>query len=138
MYKIAVIGRGLIGSAAGRHLSMISDGIAVIGPNEPEDPVKHEGVFASHYDEGRIVRFVDPQINGPYTFWHHTHMVQAVEGGVEIIDKVKYSLPLGWLGTLAHSIWVRKDLEKIFEHRKNVIQNYFEIINISTERIIKS
>ena len=67
MYKIAVIGRGLIGSAAGRHLSMISDGIAVIGPNEPEDPVKHEGVFASHYDEGRMVRFVDPQISWSIT-----------------------------------------------------------------------
>ena len=83
-------------------------------------------------------RFVDQQIKGPYTFWHHTHTFKLVEGGVEIIDEVKYSLPLGWLGTLAHAIWVRKDLEKIFEHRKNVIQNYFEIINISTERIIKS
>ena len=83
-------------------------------------------------------RFVDQQIKGPYTFWHHTHTFKLVEGGVEIIDQVKYSLPLGWLGTLAHAIWVRKDLEKIFEHRKNVIQNYFEIINISTERIIKS
>ena len=75
-------------------------------------------------------RFVDQQIKGPYTFWHHTHTFQPVDGGVEIIDKVKYSLPLGWLGTLVHSIWVRKDLEKIFEHRKTVIQNYFEIINI--------
>lgn len=83
-------------------------------------------------------RFVDQQIKGPYTFWHHTHTFQAVEGGVEIIDKVKYSLPMGWLGTLAHSIWVRKDLEKIFEHRKTVIQNYFEIINISTERMTGS
>ena len=83
-------------------------------------------------------RFVDQQIKGPYTFWHHTHTFQSVDGGVEIIDKVKYSLPLGWLGTLAHSIWVRKDLEKIFKHRKTVIQNYFEIINISTERMIES
>ena len=80
-------------------------------------------------------RFVDQQIKGPYTFWHHTHTFQSVDGGVEIIDKVKYSLPMGWLGTLAHSIWVRKDLEKIFEHRKTVIQNYFEIINISTEKM---
>ena len=62
MYKIAVIGRGLIGSAAGRHLSMISDGVAVIGPGEPIDTVKHDGVFASHYDEGRMVRLVDPSI----------------------------------------------------------------------------
>jgi len=84
-------------------------------------------------------RFVDQQIKGPYTFWHHTHTFQQVDGGVEIIDKVKYSLPMGWLGTLVHSIWVRKDLEKIFEHRKTVIQNYFEILNISIdERTPKS
>ena len=81
-------------------------------------------------------RFVDQQIKGPYTFWHHTHTFRSVNGGVEIIDRVKYSLPLGWLGTLVHSIWVRKDLEKIFEHRKTVIQNYFDIINISTERMV--
>ena len=84
-------------------------------------------------------RFVDQQIKGPYTFWHHTHTFQQVDGGVEIIDKVKYSLPMGWLGTLVHSIWVRKDLEKIFEHRKTVIQDYFEILNISIdERTPKS
>ena len=79
-------------------------------------------------------RFVDQQIKGPYTFWHHTHTFKLVEGGVEIIDEVKYSLPLGWLGTLAHAIWVRKDLEKIFEYRKTVIQHYFDTTNISTER----
>jgi len=83
-------------------------------------------------------RFVDQQIKGPYTFWHHTHTFRLVEGGVEIIDQVKYSLPLGWLGTLAHAIWVRKDLEQIFEYRKTVIQNYFEITNISTERMVES
>jgi len=79
-------------------------------------------------------RFVDQQIKGPYTFWHHTHTFKLVKGGVEIIDEVKYSLPLGWLGTLAHAIWVRKDLEKIFEYRKTVIQHYFDTTNISTER----
>ena len=79
-------------------------------------------------------RFVDQQIKGPYTFWHHTHTFKLVEGGVEIIDDVKYSLPLGWLGTLAHAIWVRKDLVKIFEYRKTVIQHYFDTTNISTER----
>jgi len=83
-------------------------------------------------------RFVDQQIKGPYTFWHHTHTFRLVEGGVEIIDQVKYSLPLGWLGTLAHAIWVRKDLEKIFEYRKTVIQNYFGSINISNERRVES
>jgi len=60
MYKIAVIGRGLIGSAAARHLSEASDGVVVIGPDEPAERGMHDGVFASHYDEGRMARIVDP------------------------------------------------------------------------------
>jgi len=60
MYRTIVIGRGLIGSAAGRHLSELTDGVAVLGPDEPADYASHDGVFASHYDEGRMTRVVDP------------------------------------------------------------------------------
>ncbi|MEM6305056.1 MAG: FAD-dependent oxidoreductase, partial [Pseudomonadota bacterium] len=60
MFKIAVIGRGLFGSAAARHLAEMWEGIAVIGPDEPESRAEHSGVFASHYDEGRMTRRVDP------------------------------------------------------------------------------
>lgn len=60
MYRIIVVGRGLIGSAAGRHLSALTDGVALLGPDEPADRASHDGVFASHYDEGRMTRVVDP------------------------------------------------------------------------------
>ncbi len=60
MYKTVVVGRGLIGSAAGRHLAESADGIAIVGPDEPVDRGTHSGVFASHYDEGRMTRVVDP------------------------------------------------------------------------------
>lgn len=60
MDRIIVVGRGLIGSAAGRHLAGLTDGIAIVGPDEPADRVTHAGVFASHYDEGRMTRVVDP------------------------------------------------------------------------------
>ena len=60
MYRHIIVGRGLIGSAAARHLSSWQDGVAVIGPDEPSDRQQHEGVFASHYDEGRITRVYDP------------------------------------------------------------------------------
>ncbi|WP_456821601.1 FAD-dependent oxidoreductase [Bradyrhizobium sp. USDA 4502] len=33
--KLAVIGRGLIGSAAARHLSKMGHDVALIGPDEP-------------------------------------------------------------------------------------------------------
>ncbi|WP_210191188.1 NAD(P)/FAD-dependent oxidoreductase [Bradyrhizobium mercantei] len=59
--KLAVIGRGLIGSAAARHLSKMGHEVALIGPDEPADFARHDGVFGSHYDEGRITRVYDPQ-----------------------------------------------------------------------------
>ncbi len=57
--RIAVIGRGLIGSAAARHLTKAGADVVLIGPGEPEDPAKHRGVFGSHYDSGRITRQLD-------------------------------------------------------------------------------
>lgn len=60
MYRTIIVGRGLIGSAAARHLSAWQDGVVVIGPDEPADRATHAGVFASHYDEGRMTRITDP------------------------------------------------------------------------------
>lgn len=57
---VAVIGNGLIGAAATRYLSAAGLRVAGIGPGEPTDWRKHEGVFASHYDQGRITRIIDP------------------------------------------------------------------------------
>lgn len=59
-FKYIVVGRGMMGAAAAKHLAKQTDGVAVIGPDEPENRKTHEGVFASHYDEGRITRTVDP------------------------------------------------------------------------------
>ena len=61
-YKYIVIGKGMIGSAAARHLAERTDGVALIGPDEPRDPANHDGVFADHYDEGRITRILDPHL----------------------------------------------------------------------------
>jgi len=59
-FKYIVVGRGMMGAAAAKHLAMQADGVAVIGPDEPENRKAHQGIFASHYDEGRITRTVDP------------------------------------------------------------------------------
>lgn len=60
MQDIIVIGIGLIGSAALRHLSSSGLNILGLGPDEPADWHTHTGVFASYYDQGRITRRVDP------------------------------------------------------------------------------
>ena len=60
IYDVLVVGRGLIGSAAARHLAKNGANVALIGPGEPADHSTHTGVFGSHYDSGRIVRILDP------------------------------------------------------------------------------
>jgi ligand-binding SRPBCC domain-containing protein len=62
-------------------------------------------------------RFVDVQLRGPYSLWEHTHDFAEVEGGVEIRDRVRYALPFGPLGALAHGLLVRRDLDRIFDFR---------------------
>ena len=47
-------------------------------------------------------KFVDEQLKGPYSFWHHTHTFEAIDQGVEMKDIVRYSIPFGVLGSLVH------------------------------------
>lgn len=61
-YRHIVIGRGMMGAAAARHLASQTDGVVLIGPDEPVDAASHDGVFASHYDEARITRTIDPDL----------------------------------------------------------------------------
>ena len=67
-------------------------------------------------------RFVDVQLRGPYALWEHTHTF-APDGAdaVVISDRVRYALPLGRLGELARRLLVRRDLDRIFDHRMRAI-----------------
>lgn len=59
-FDFIIIGAGMMGAAAARHLSATGARIALIGPDEPVNWPNHEGVFRSHYDNGRITRTIDP------------------------------------------------------------------------------
>jgi hypothetical protein len=65
--------------------------------------------------------FVDTQIQGPYSLWEHTHQFRPCAGGVEMTDIVRYQLPLGLVGSVAHALIVGRQLEAIFDFRANVI-----------------
>lgn len=65
--------------------------------------------------------FIDEQRFGPYSFWHHQHFFKEVNGQVEMTDIVHYKLPLGFLGRIANSLFVKEQLREIFEHRYAVI-----------------
>jgi ligand-binding SRPBCC domain-containing protein len=64
-------------------------------------------------------RFVDVQVSGPYAHWEHTHCFEAArDDEVVIRDRVRYVLPLGPLGEIAHALLVRRDVERIFAYRR--------------------
>ncbi|WP_349434899.1 FAD-binding oxidoreductase [Pararhizobium sp. A13] len=58
-FDFIIVGKGMMGAAAARHLARSDAKIALIGPDEPEDWSSHGGVFSSHYDNGRITRTID-------------------------------------------------------------------------------
>ncbi|MCS6975096.1 MAG: SRPBCC family protein [Cyclobacteriaceae bacterium] len=70
--------------------------------------------------------FVDEQRFGPYKWWHHQHHFREVEGGVEMTDEVNYALPLGPLGTLAHALFVKRELNLIFDYRFKKLEERFK------------
>lgn len=59
MFNYLVIGKGMIGAAAARYLSAGGGSVALVGPDEPAEWGTHQGVFGSHYDQGRITRILD-------------------------------------------------------------------------------
>jgi len=69
--------------------------------------------------------FVDEQRFGPYSFWHHQHWFKEVDGGVEMTDIVNYGLPLGFLGRIANTLFVKSKLQEIFDYREKVVEKYF-------------
>jgi ligand-binding SRPBCC domain-containing protein len=70
-------------------------------------------------------RFADTQLRGPYSLWHHTHTVEPDGDGVVMRDRVRYALPLGPLGEVVHRLLVRRDLERIFDFRREAIERRF-------------
>jgi ligand-binding SRPBCC domain-containing protein len=78
----------------------------------------------TRYDAPRA--FVDVQLKGPYSYWHHHHEFTPFDGGTEIADTIHYAIPFGPLGTVAHALFVRRQLERIFDYRMAFIKDIFD------------
>ena len=70
--------------------------------------------------------FVDRQIAGPYALWHHTHRFEDLpNGGTRMTDRVRYRVGWGLFGRLATALWIRRDIERIFQYRREVLEKRF-------------
>jgi uncharacterized protein len=65
--------------------------------------------------------FVDEQLKGPYKLWRHVHEFAETAHGTIVSDRVDYTLPLGPLGRVAHSLIVGRQLKAIFEYRQRAM-----------------
>ncbi|MFL5743510.1 MAG: SRPBCC family protein [Niastella sp.] len=74
----------------------------------------------------KLHSFTDKQLKGPYRLWEHTHIFTQTDNGVLMRDEVKYQLPFGSLGGLAHALLVRKKLQALFRYRKAAIERIFK------------
>lgn len=60
-------------------------------------------------------RFVDEQVKGPYTLWHHEHLFEPADGGTVCRDRIRYRVPFAFL---SHRWIVQPDLRRIFTYRQ--------------------
>ena len=69
--------------------------------------------------------FVDEQKSGPYRLWHHQHKFEKKDNGVLMTDIVHYALPLSFLGVIANSLFVKRQLKNIFDYRNKKVSEIF-------------
>lgn len=80
----------------------------------------------THVEENKY--FVDEQRVGPYSIWHHQHMIEAVAEGVLMKDIVSYKPPFGIFGKIANELIIRRQLNEIFAYRFQAVEREFGVI----------
>src|SRR6476469_3624800 len=69
--------------------------------------------------------FADIQKKGPFKSFHHRHeLVAEMRNGVTgtvVRDVIDYDVGFGWLGTLAQKFFIRRQLQRTFEHRQRAL-----------------
>ncbi|NNE69903.1 MAG: SRPBCC family protein, partial [Rhodothermales bacterium] len=75
------------------------------------------------WEPGR--RFVDSQLQGPYSSWWHEHRFVPDGDGTLMTDTVYYAAPAGPLGGVANALFVGDELRKVFGYRSAVVRARF-------------
>jgi ligand-binding SRPBCC domain-containing protein len=81
-------------------------------------------------------KFVDEQSKGPYWFWHYAHAFVGQGGGTLMVDTVRYALPFGAFGRLAHAIFARPRIERNSEYGAQVVARVFEVAGTGVVQVL--
>lgn len=72
------------------------------------------------------VLFTDEMIAGPFKMMRHQHLFEQREGYTIMTDEFIYESPLGILGKLADTLFLRKYMQRLIEQRNRDIKQKAE------------
>ncbi len=81
-------------------------------------------------------QFIDLQLRGPYSLWHHQHTFTAGEDGTICTDRVLYKVPVPIIGRIMNSLIVKRQLIGIFEFRRKVISQELGWVRAVQDQVI--
>lgn len=105
-----------------RNDNSIQNGTQVIMRVPVLGPIKKTWI-AEHFDYLENVMFCDRQLQGPFSFFEHTHRFEPVNAArSRLIDHIEYRPPLGPLGKLGQGI-IQSKLNRAFAYRHRILTN---------------
>ena len=76
--------------------------------------------------------FQDVQARGPFARWTHRHgfvpEILDSQPGTRIDDAVEYALPMGPLGSVAHRLFVRQQMQETFAWRQQRLEQILPVV----------
>ncbi len=99
-----------------------------------EDTVTWRGkhLYKTRYFTSRITEmkpyemFTDKMIKGDFKSFEHQHFFKTTDNGTIVIDIINYEIPYGWVGGLVNKFYLGPYIEKLINHRNDVIKQYAE------------
>ncbi len=73
--------------------------------------------------------FVDEQVKGPFASFSHQHLFEEVYGGTHLQDVFEYRSPLGCLGRLADTLFLKGYMENLLRRRNDALKRHFDHLN---------
>ncbi len=70
--------------------------------------------------------FVDEMVAGAFHSFKHEHHFKTLENGTVMTDIFVYKAPLGFLGSLANILFLKKYMTQLLTRRNMVIKNFAE------------
>ncbi len=99
--------------------------------SEVELSVTQYGIFKSNW-KIKITQYIqnevigDYMLKGPFKYWYHRHCFDVQAGKTIMTDRLDYDLPFGFLGNIAHALFVKRIIQNMFEYRHKKVKEVLE------------